>query len=122
MVKLKDLQKFAHPGGMLANLQTLKQSRLSVSKVSKKQWDFILSLAGDEEDPEAVGQAEEEPLNGEDPSARDEVPESSEAKGNPNDGHEANAEASTGGAGLADVLPNGPSKIRIQPWLESINV
>lgn len=31
-------------------MQTLKQSRLSVSKVSKKEWDFILlRLVGDEE-------------------------------------------------------------------------
>lgn len=33
-------------------MQTLRQSRLSVSEVSKKEWDFILSLAGDEEEGE----------------------------------------------------------------------
>jgi len=45
LVKLKELQKFSQPGGMLEKMQTLKQSRLSVSKVSKKEWDFILGLA-----------------------------------------------------------------------------
>ena len=45
LVKLKDLQKYAKPGGVLENLQTLKQSRLSVSKVSKKEWEFILDQA-----------------------------------------------------------------------------
>jgi predicted RNA-binding protein with PUA-like domain len=44
MVKLKELQKYAKPGGLLENLQTLKMSRLSVSKVSKKEWDFIMGL------------------------------------------------------------------------------
>ena len=44
IVKLKTLQQFAKPGGVLENLQTLRQSRLSVSKVSKEEWDFILNL------------------------------------------------------------------------------
>lgn len=52
LIKLKELQKYAKEGGILQNLQTLRQSRLSVSKVSKKEWDFILSLAGDEEEDE----------------------------------------------------------------------
>lgn len=50
LVKLKDLQKYSQPGGVLANLQTLRQSRLSVSKVSEKEWKFILKLAGVDED------------------------------------------------------------------------
>ncbi|MCJ1247416.1 hypothetical protein MMC30_004630 [Trapelia coarctata] len=45
LVRLKDLQIFSKAGGLLENLQTIKQSRLSVSKVSKKEWDFILGLA-----------------------------------------------------------------------------
>ena len=49
-VRLKELQKYAREGGILQNMQTLKQSRLSVSKVSKKEWDFILKLGGYEED------------------------------------------------------------------------
>ena len=44
MVKLKELQKYAKDGGVLQNMQMLKQSRLSVSKVTKKEWDFIMSL------------------------------------------------------------------------------
>lgn len=45
LISLKELQRFAKQGGILERLETLKQSRLSVSKVSKKEWDFILSLA-----------------------------------------------------------------------------
>ncbi|KAL8648908.1 MAG: hypothetical protein Q9210_004718 [Variospora velana] len=44
MVALNELQKYAKPGGALENLQTLKMSRLSVSKVTKREWDFIYSL------------------------------------------------------------------------------
>lgn len=49
LVKLKELQKYAEKEGVLENLQTLKQSRLSVSKVSKKEWDFILGLVDEDE-------------------------------------------------------------------------
>ncbi|KAL8794376.1 MAG: hypothetical protein Q9195_003074 [Heterodermia aff. obscurata] len=49
-VRLKELQKYAREGGILQNMQTLKQTRLSVSKVSKKEWDFILTLGGHEDD------------------------------------------------------------------------
>ncbi|KAL8663500.1 MAG: hypothetical protein Q9202_003810 [Teloschistes flavicans] len=52
MVSLKELQQFAKPGGTLENMQTLRMSRLSVSKVSKKEWDFIHSLL--EDDAEAA--------------------------------------------------------------------
>ena len=41
-------------------MQTLKRSRLSVSKVSKKEWDFIMSLA-DIEDV-AAPSAQHQPL------------------------------------------------------------
>ncbi len=58
LIRLKDLQIFAKTGGVLKNLQTLKQSRLSVSKVTKKEWDFIMSLADDGVDPEALDQGE----------------------------------------------------------------
>ncbi|KAL8669733.1 MAG: hypothetical protein Q9168_005688 [Polycauliona sp. 1 TL-2023] len=49
-VTLKELQKFAKPGGILEKMQTLKMSRLSVSKVSKKEWDFINMLTDQEAD------------------------------------------------------------------------
>ena len=45
LVKLKELQQFSKAGGVLENMQTLRQSRLSVSRVTKKEWDFILNLA-----------------------------------------------------------------------------
>ena len=47
---LKELQKYGENGGVLENLQTLKQSRLSVSKVSKKEWDFIINISGISDD------------------------------------------------------------------------
>ena len=56
-VTLKELQKYAKDGGPLKDLQTLKQTRLSVSKVSKKQWDFIAELGG------GLGESEEVSLD-----------------------------------------------------------
>ncbi|CAD0093193.1 unnamed protein product [Aureobasidium mustum] len=47
---LKDLQKFSQPGGALAGMEIFKQSRLSVTKVTKSQWDFIMSQVDDEEE------------------------------------------------------------------------
>ena len=54
LIKLKELQKYAKDGGILRNMQTLRQSRLSVSKVSKKEWDFIMSLVEDDDEEEPV--------------------------------------------------------------------
>ena len=52
LIKLKELQKYAKDGGVLQDMQTLRQSRLSVSKVTKKEWDFIMDLVEEfEEDP-----------------------------------------------------------------------
>ncbi|KAL9016155.1 MAG: hypothetical protein Q9185_006487 [Variospora sp. 1 TL-2023] len=48
MVALNELRKYAKPGGALENLQTLKMSRLSVSRVTKREWDFIYSLVNAE--------------------------------------------------------------------------
>ncbi|KAK6000232.1 hypothetical protein QM012_003864 [Aureobasidium pullulans] len=47
---LKDLQKFSQSGGALAGMQLFKQSRLSVTKVTKPEWDFIMSQVDDEDD------------------------------------------------------------------------
>ena len=47
---MEDLRRFAKPGGALENLQMLKQSRLSVSSVQPKEWEFIMSLVGDDGD------------------------------------------------------------------------
>lgn len=40
-VTLKELQGHSDANGALHDMQLFKQSRLSVSKVSKAQWDFI---------------------------------------------------------------------------------
>lgn len=47
-VTLTDLKAHAQPGKPLENLQTLKQSRLSVSSVTPAQWKYILELAGED--------------------------------------------------------------------------
>lgn len=41
-VTLKELQKYAHPGGVLEGMQVLTNSRVSVSRVTETQWDFIV--------------------------------------------------------------------------------
>jgi predicted RNA-binding protein with PUA-like domain len=41
-VTLKELQKFSGTNAILSDMQVLKQSRLSVAKVSEKEWDFIV--------------------------------------------------------------------------------
>ncbi|CAF9929863.1 hypothetical protein IMSHALPRED_008016 [Imshaugia aleurites] len=56
MIKLKELQKYAKNGGVLENMQGLRQTRLSVSKVSKKEWDFIMGL-NDVDDTAAMSAA-----------------------------------------------------------------
>lgn len=56
MVPLDELKAHANPGGPLEKLQVVKQSRLSVTAVSRKQWKFILKLAGEE--PEAKEKTE----------------------------------------------------------------
>jgi EVE domain len=60
IIKLPDLRSFAKVGGALAKMQLLRQGRLSVSAVTPKEWNFILSLAGEDPDYYAggAGQAE----------------------------------------------------------------
>ncbi|PGH10296.1 hypothetical protein GX51_00053 [Blastomyces parvus] len=48
LITLAELKSFAKPGGPLENMQMTKQSRLSVSAVSGKEWKFIMGLAGEE--------------------------------------------------------------------------
>ncbi|RMZ78120.1 hypothetical protein DV738_g3979, partial [Chaetothyriales sp. CBS 135597] len=50
IVDLKQLKSFAGPGGALENMQTLKQSRLSVSGVQPHEWRFILDQLGEQHD------------------------------------------------------------------------
>lgn len=61
MATLKDLQRFAKPNGILENMQVLKLSRLSVSKVTKTEWDFIMSLL--ETDEGAAAAAHQPQMN-----------------------------------------------------------
>jgi predicted RNA-binding protein with PUA-like domain len=52
VVTLDELKSHAKPGRALEKLQTLRQSRLSVSPVTPKQWSFIttrLASEGDEQ-------------------------------------------------------------------------
>jgi hypothetical protein len=57
LITLTELKSFAKPGGMLENLPLLKQTRLSVSKVTAKEWDFIMSIAKDDEHPDTEADA-----------------------------------------------------------------
>ena len=50
MMTLKELKSFAGSGGMLENMQTLKQTRLSVSSVQPAEWQFILEQLGERYD------------------------------------------------------------------------
>ncbi|EFR05381.1 hypothetical protein MGYG_08392 [Nannizzia gypsea CBS 118893] len=49
LVTLADIKSHAKPGGALENLQMVRQSRLSVSPVTAEQWEFLMSLAEEEE-------------------------------------------------------------------------
>ncbi|SPQ24299.1 d2c7946d-2e38-4b3d-9b85-9c5bb853d61f [Thermothielavioides terrestris] len=44
-IGLKELRELGQPGQPLENMQMLKQSRLSVSKVSAAEWEFLMGLA-----------------------------------------------------------------------------
>ena len=44
-IGLKELRTLGAPGKPLENMQMLKQPRLSVSKVSAAEWDFLLGVA-----------------------------------------------------------------------------
>ena len=51
-VTLKELQKYSGANAILQDMQVIKQSRLSVAKVSEKEWNFIVNelIEGYEED------------------------------------------------------------------------
>ncbi|KAL2130939.1 hypothetical protein VTI74DRAFT_5744 [Chaetomium olivicolor] len=44
-IGLKELREMGGPGKPLENMQMLKQSRLSVSKVSEKEWEYLVGVA-----------------------------------------------------------------------------
>jgi hypothetical protein len=49
---LETLKSYARSGQALENLQTLRQSRVSVSRVSPQEWNFIMGLI-DKQEPDA---------------------------------------------------------------------
>lgn len=51
-ITLKELREFASNGGALGNMQMLKQSRLSVSGVTKEEWDFLMGIIEEREGKE----------------------------------------------------------------------
>jgi len=46
---LKELREFGAKGNGLENMQMLKQSRLSVSKVSEKEREFLMGVIEERE-------------------------------------------------------------------------
>ncbi|KAL1841140.1 hypothetical protein VTJ49DRAFT_7365 [Mycothermus thermophilus] len=44
-IGLKELREMGGPGKPLENMQMLKQSRLSVSKVTAAEWEYLMSMA-----------------------------------------------------------------------------
>lgn len=44
-ILLKELREMGKPGQPLENMQLLKQSRLSVSRVSPAEWEYLISVA-----------------------------------------------------------------------------
>lgn len=57
-VTLKEMQKYSGANGILQDMQLIKQARLSVAKVSEKEWNFIVN--------ELIEGYEEDGANGED--------------------------------------------------------
>jgi predicted RNA-binding protein with PUA-like domain len=50
VVDLQTIKKHAEKGGELEGMQLVTNSRLSVSRVSRQQWDLILGLAKKKDD------------------------------------------------------------------------
>ncbi|KAL1305235.1 hypothetical protein AAFC00_002151 [Neodothiora populina] len=127
-VSLKDLQKHSKSGDVLENMGLVKQSRLSVSKVSKAEWDFVMQQVEDDaedEDGKLPGEEEETPAEdldagstAEGAHAATEVDKSSTPDGNTitNEYAEASAKAQHSGflntIGSALGLTRSPSRGR----------
>lgn len=52
-IGLKQLREMGGSGRPLENMQMLRQSRLSVSKVSEEEWEYLLSVAGEKDTVES---------------------------------------------------------------------
>ena len=46
-IGLKELREMGKPGLPLENMQLLKQSRLSVSRVRPAEWEYLMSVASE---------------------------------------------------------------------------
>lgn len=55
-ISLPELKK--HSSTTLKDMQLFKQGRLSVQKVSKEEWDFIMEVSRQEEEQDAEPPAE----------------------------------------------------------------
>lgn len=122
-VKLTELRSFSKLGGILENMQLLRQGRLSVSAVKPKEWEFILSLAGEEPsqygrdaglvDATASVEGVRESVNGlvdrDDTGAVDAVDESGEGEGDADDGTDRSDGGSVDGDGEECVEAGGDS-------------
>ncbi|KAI1198927.1 PUA-like domain-containing protein [Nemania serpens] len=53
LIGLKELREMGKPGQPLENMQMLKQSRLSVSRVSPPEWEYLIDLAQRQDDEES---------------------------------------------------------------------
>jgi predicted RNA-binding protein with PUA-like domain len=53
VVDLHTLKSHATNGGKLENMQLVTNSRLSVSRVSRDEWEFVLALAEKKDDEES---------------------------------------------------------------------
>ncbi|KAL5050766.1 hypothetical protein BDW71DRAFT_106089 [Aspergillus fruticulosus] len=73
LITLNELKSHANAKAPLENLQTLKQGRLSVSAVTPKEWDFIMSLVKEGDNTEAAdGPSKESEHNeGDEPAKED---------------------------------------------------
>ncbi|KAI1117903.1 PUA-like domain-containing protein [Nemania sp. NC0429] len=52
-IGLKELREMGKPGQPLENMQMLKQSRLSVSRVSPSEWEYLIDIAQRQDDDES---------------------------------------------------------------------
>ncbi|KAL3466005.1 PUA-like domain-containing protein [Aspergillus heterothallicus] len=60
LIPLNELKSHASAKGPLANLQMIKQGRLSVSSVTPEEWKFINSLVKEDENTESSGDSAKE--------------------------------------------------------------
>jgi len=60
VVDLATLKKHAENGGKLRDMQLVKQSRLSVNRVRREEWEYVLELAGEKGDGDGTALDEKE--------------------------------------------------------------